>query len=196
MQSLTIESLLDRLQPDVLAIAEPSYEDLDIQWDSYQLLKGYIQKGSKIRLNILIKNNIKFTQSYWRVEVPNLTLKLDDWTITFAYREWAKCGDQSSKTMVHQMERWSKFVMRWSQEKGKRRMLMGDLNFDYWLTDGSQIHLKPIRDLVYDTISAGGWYQLIKEPTRYQNQSVSSLDHLYSRSVNDLVFIKNENETG
>ena len=187
MQSLTIESLLDRLQPDVLAIAEPSYEDLDIQWDSYQLLKGYIQKGSKIRLNILIKNNIKFTQSYWRVEVPNLTLKLDDRTITFVYREWAKCGDQSSKTMVHQMERWSKFVMRWSQEKGKRRMLMGDLNFDYWLTDGSQMHLKPIRDLVHDTISSGGWYQLIKEPTRYQNQSVSCLDRLYSRSVNDLL---------
>ena len=28
----TIESLIDRLDPDVLAIAEPAYEDLDHDW--------------------------------------------------------------------------------------------------------------------------------------------------------------------
>ena len=192
----TIESLIDRLDPDVLAIAEPAYEDLDHDWYPYSLVKGYIQNGKKIRLNVLVKSNISFTQNHWNVEVPHVNLCIGGWMFTFAYREWAKCGDQLTKSMDHQLERWEKFVGRWSKEKGSKRMVMGDLNFDYWRTAASQKCLRPIRDLVLENITASGWYQLINEPTRYQNGSISCLDHLYSRSVVDIVEVKNENETG
>ena len=128
----------------------------------------------------------------WRCPILNCVLEGG----CFAYREWAKCGDQLTKTLDHQLERWEKFVGRWSKEKGSKKMVMGDLNFDYWKTTASQKCLRPIRDLVLENIASSGWYQLINEPTRYQNGSISCLDHLYSRSVVDIVEIKNENETG
>ena len=36
----TIESLLDRLDPDILAIAEPDTTDLDRDWGPYKLVAG------------------------------------------------------------------------------------------------------------------------------------------------------------
>ena len=103
----TITSLLHRLDPDAIAIAEPTFEDLDIDWTPYTLVKGYIKGGKKIRLNILIKSNIQFEQSHWNVEVPHTVIKMEGWTIVFTYREWAKCGDQMTKTIKHQIDRWT-----------------------------------------------------------------------------------------
>ena len=55
----TIQSLLDRIDPDVLAIAEPDTQDIDIDWSPYILIPGKIKNGTNMRLNILIKFSTK-----------------------------------------------------------------------------------------------------------------------------------------
>ena len=192
----TIQSLLDRHQPDVLALAEPSTNDLEIDWYPYVLVPGKIQNGKNIRLNVLVRANVNFKVSYWRVEIPHAVISILDWSVVFAYREWAKCGEQSTRPLQMQLDRWTGFVERWSKEKGKKKMVIGDLNFDYYSTDGFQKQMRPIRSLVLDNIIQEGWYQLIREPTRYQNLSSSCLDHVYTRSVADIKSVMNQNETG
>ena len=64
----------------------------------------------------MIKSDLKFTQTSWRVEVPNLTIEVAGWKFIFAYREWAKCGNQTTKTLACQEERWQGFVERWGKE--------------------------------------------------------------------------------
>ena len=194
---LTIQSILVRLDPDILAIAEPCHDDIDIDWSPYKLLKGHIQNGTKTRLNVLIKSNLDFVQSCWRVELPNAVIKLEGWTFVFTYREWAKSGDQSTKDITSQEERWRGFVNRWSKERGKQTMVIGDMNFHYFGQQGSQKQLKQIRDQVHENIIAEGWSQLINQNTRYQkNCTPSCLDHIYSRSTADVEYVKNFNETG
>ena len=75
------------------------------------------------------------------MEIPHVAVKVEGWLLVACYREWAKCGDQETKSIDMQVERWSKFVSRWSKEKGKKKMVFGDMNFDYWNSDGSQRQL-------------------------------------------------------
>ena len=44
---VTITSILDRLDPDVLAVAEPESSDMEIDWYPYKLVKGFIKNGTK-----------------------------------------------------------------------------------------------------------------------------------------------------
>ena len=52
----TIQSLISRYNPDVLGLAEPSTDDLDVHWPDYTLVPGTVNDGntSNTRLNILI----------------------------------------------------------------------------------------------------------------------------------------------
>ena len=194
---LTITSILTRLDPDILAIAEPESNDLDIDWHPYKLIKGYIHKGTKTRLNVLVKSDLNFSQHHWNVEIPHAIIKTEGWNFIFAYREWAKCGDQSTKDMQHQLKRWETFVGRWKRERGKKTMMMGDMNFHYWGSEGSQKQLRFVRDMVHDNIISDGWFQLVTGETRYQKNCVPTcLDHIYSRTTTDVEYIKNFNETG
>ena len=193
----TIQSFLDRIDPDVLAIAEPCTEDLNVDWHPYVLLPGHIEKGKKTRLNLLVKSNLKFNQKYWKVELPHKVLEIGDWRFVFVYREWAKCGDQATKDIKQQETRWRGFVDRWMKERGKRTAVIGDMNFDYMDGGGSQRQLKNIRSMVMDDVISDGWYQLVRENTRYQNQQKPScLDHIYTRSVADIKTVLNSNQTG
>ena len=193
---LTITSLLHRCDPDILALAEPSTEDIDIDWHPYSLVPGYIKDGKKIRLNLLVKNNIKFKVSHWNVEIPHVILGVEDWSCCFLYREWAKEGDQMTKSIQHQMGRWRGFSNGWGKERGKKKVVMGDMNFDFWSDTGSQKQLRGIKGMVMDEIISEGWYQLVDSPTRYQNLSKSCLDHIYVRSSADVKKIHNDNQTG
>ena len=194
---VTIQSLLTRLNPDVLAVAEPTFDDMDIDWYPYKLVKGHLQNGTKIRLNVLVKSDIDFIQTHWNVEVPHVVLSMEGWKFVFAYREWAKSGRQDTKTIDQQLSRWSGFVNRWKKERSSKTMVMGDMNFHYWGSEGSQRQLKPIRDLVLEEVVSNGWFQLVREETRYQGNNIPScLDHIYSRSTSDLMSVKNFNETG
>ena len=44
----TIQSLLNREEPDILAIAEPRTSDLDIDWQNYTLVPGHINHGKNV----------------------------------------------------------------------------------------------------------------------------------------------------
>ena len=59
-------------------------------------------------------------------------------------------------------------------------MLMGDLNFDYWSLGRNQRALAPIRDLVVDEVVTSGWFQLIKDYTRSQKNSINSQEKYLS----------------
>ena len=126
-----------------------------------------------------------------------MIIKTEGWSFIFAYREWAKSGDQETKGMDQQVQRWSQFVRRWSKERGSKTVVMGDMNFNYLSSEGSQKHLCPIRDMVQEQIISEGWFQLVNQNTRYQTNCVPScLYHIYARSTEDIVYIKNYNETG
>ena len=192
----TIESLLDRLEPDVIALAEPVTVDLDHDWGPYELVCGRNKNGKNVRLHALIKNNIKYKQETWDVPVPNLSLNICGWKFIFCYREWAHAGDQSTKSLPDQLSRWKEFVRMWGKEKGRKTICIGDFNFDFWTGSKYQRQLNDIRDLVMEDIVSKGWYQLIKTNTRYQNQSSSCLDHVYSRTMDGIQVLTNENHTG
>ena len=191
----TIESLLHREDPDILAIAEPTTDDLDHDWGVYKLVPGYIHTGNKIRLNILIKTDIVFTQKHWNVDIPHLTLDAYGWRLVFIYREWAKAGDQETKSIDQQLDRWKGFVDRWKKMRSNRSILIGDCNFDYWSTTKNQRQLAPIRDLVMNDVISSGWFQIIKENTRYQGNQKSCLDHIYTKSLADITTVHNRNVT-
>ena len=182
----TIESLLDRLEPDVIALAEPVTVDLDHDWGPYELVCGRNKNGKNVRLHALIKNNIKYKQETWDVPVPNLSLTICGWKFIFCYREWAHAGDQSTKSLPDQLLKWKEFVRMWGKEKGRKSICIGDFNFDFWTGSKYQRQLNDIRDLVMEDIVSKGWYQLIKTNTRYQNQSSSCLDHIYSRTMDGI----------
>ena len=192
----TVDSLLDRLDPDILAIAEPSTEDLDRDWGPYILVPAKNKNGKKIRLNLLIKEKIKFKKSGWNVAVPNIMVDVEGWSVGFCYREWGWCGDKETRGMDKQMERWREFVREWERVGGMQRIMMGDFNFDFWSGGGSQRQLNGIREEVMDKIVAGGWHQIIKSNTRYQGPSQSCLDHIYCRTMRGIQSIMNENHTG
>ena len=118
----TIQSLVCRYQPDVLGLAEPSTDDLDITWPDYTLVPGTVNNGNKnnTRLNILIKNDIQYKQISWDTDVPHCVLEVKDWLIVMVYREWAKLGDQQTKSIDLQFQRWKTFVTNWKKQKGTK----------------------------------------------------------------------------
>ena len=91
----TLKSLLSRENPDVLAVAEPTTSDLDIDWQDYILVPGHIQNGTICRLNLLVKNDLKFSQTRWQVDIPHMILEVHGWKIIALYREWALAGNQA-----------------------------------------------------------------------------------------------------
>ena len=116
--------------------------------------------------------------------------------MVFLYREWAHCGDQTTKSPQQQLSRWTTFVERWQKLRGTKSLVMGDCNYDYWSLGQHQLHLAPIRDLVMDKIISHGWFQLIKDNTRYQNNQKSCLDHIYTKTVSEITSIHNRNVHG
>ena len=128
----TIQSLISRYNPDVLGLAEPSTDDLDVHWPDYTLVPGTVNDGNSTntRLNILIKNEIEFTQISWKSDVPHCVLQVKGWTIVMVYREWAKLGDQTSKSHDLQYQRWKTLVSNWKKLKGTKVVVLGDFNFD------------------------------------------------------------------
>ena len=193
----TIQSILDRENPDVIGFAEPSTQDLDTNWINYTLVPGYINTGNITRLNVLIKNDIVFKQMHWKVDVPHIILEILGWKIIFMYCEWARAGDQMTKSFDQQLTRWQSFVQKWQTVKGLKSILLGDCNFDFLSSSGHQRQLNPLRELTKQQILSTGWYQLINENTRYQKNNIPScLDHLYARSVGEITTVLNRNITG
>ena len=180
-----VQQLIDFLKPDVLAVAEPTTDDLQRDWGDYKLVPGNLNCTGKVRVNVLIKKTIKCRIEKWSTELPTVVIDVDGVKFVFTYREWAKMGDKTTNSMPQQEARWKNFVDKWAAEIGKANVVLtGDLNFDYW-SDASvhQQTLNFMRDYVVQKIVSRGYCQKIESNTRYQNnQRPSCLDHLYART--------------
>ena len=112
-----IQILLNDEDPDVIAIAEPSFDELNVDWGNYKLIKGSLKNAKKTRLNVLIKGNVQFEHFEWNVDVPMVGLKIDEQKLIFVYQEWSKDGDPLTRSMDQQLERWKKFIEKAKGQK-------------------------------------------------------------------------------
>lgn len=80
----------------------------------------------------------------------------------FCTESGPKKGKQVTKTMDCQMRRWQPFVEKWSNVKGKKAVALGDFDFDCWSSSGSQLHLRSIKDEVFDNMINGGYQDKYK----------------------------------
>ena len=112
-----IQILLNDEDPDVIAIAEPSFDELNVDWGNYKLIKGSLKNAKKTRLNVLIKGNVQFEHFEWNVDVPMVGLKIDEQKLILVYQEWSKDGDPLTRSMDQQLERWKKFIEKAKGQK-------------------------------------------------------------------------------
>ena len=70
-EQLGITSILEKFKPALLGLAEPTTEDLEkIDIPGYSLVRGTLKRGRKIRLNVLVKDGVKYKIEKFCSEVP------------------------------------------------------------------------------------------------------------------------------
>ena len=99
-----IETILDKFKPHVLGIAEPVYNDMNQTWDGYDLIQGYLNNGTKIRLNALVRNDLNYEVVEFKTEVPSILLKTGNIKIILCYREWSKEGNLHTSKLDLQLD--------------------------------------------------------------------------------------------
>ena len=193
----SIEQLLHDRSPDILAIAEPDFNDLHYNWKGYKLQRSSSDYQKKCRLNCLIKDSLKYDVFHWKTRIPMCGVKVLNHEVVFVYREWAEYGCKETRSMAQQVERWLPFVEKWEKWRGKNKYVLGDLNYESWrVTDTYHRTLDPIRDPVIESIIRAGWFQLIRVDTRHQGLQHACLDHLYVNNTRYIKKIYNENHIG
>ena len=193
-----IESIISRLKPDVLFIGEADSDLVrTVCPDGYVWVGGNLKaKKEEIRVPVLVNDKIPFKQFKIDTQVPAVGLKIGEWKLVGIYREWALCGDQTTKSRELQVNRLQNFVDYWLTLKGKG-VCLGDFNFDPFPTTEYQKGLEPIRTLVNNIILPVGWRQLIRGETRFEaDVTPSLLDHIYVNQVDCTSRTWNENVTG
>lgn len=175
--------LLLSTKPAILAIGELDHDKLlQLYYPGYDLVPGTQMNpiNKKIRVNCLVKVGVVYEVLDLSCEIPTCTLKVDGWTLCFIYREWAKGGDQDTRYIPQQNERWLTFISRWLEIEGKA-MVMGD--FNYCFLEGNTAYQKQfdtIRHSIVENFLLDGWIQLVQEHTRFQSGSTPSLlDQVY-----------------
>ena len=163
----------------------------------YRLVKGKLQGGKKIRLNVLIKDNLMdYSVESFTSDIPSLLVKVDGFKFLFFYREWRKDGVQGTDDIGQQEARWSNFLSRVKKIGGKL-YAMGDANIDYLREDTAhQKRLGGMRDAMYEMMASKGYTQLIKEDTRFQDGKSGLLDHIYTKQMKYVVNVYNYNIHG
>ena len=99
-----IETILDKFKPHVLGIAEPVYNDMNQTWDGYDLIQGYLNNGTKIRLNALVRNDLNYEVVEFKTEVPSILIKTGSIKIILCYREWSKEGNLHTSKLDLQLD--------------------------------------------------------------------------------------------
>ena len=193
-----LDSIVERIHPDVLFVGEADSEDVKAACP-----EGYIHAGgglktkkAMIRVSALVKDTIPFKTFKVVTQIPVVGLKIGEWKMLGIYREWSKCGDQTTKSREQQTERLEDFVEYWLTIKCKS-ICIGDFNFDPFPGTDYQRSLESIRTCVNDVILPAGWRQLIEGITRDESgQDAALLDHCYVNSVNTCERTWNTNITG
>ena len=182
-----VESLLQKLVPDILVISEADTKVVTAwKYPGYTAHQGRVDGAELVRVSALVRSGIPHTITFLECEVPHIVInfKLENkqYRCTGVYREWNHGGVESSRG--EQTDRWTIFEDAWvaNNRRCRHSILLGDLNFCY-KGNGTphQASLEPIRSSVMDNIVFRGWVQLIDKNTRHQgeNQKPSCLDHIY-----------------
>ena len=183
--STQITGIVERMHPDVLFIGEADSENVKAACpDGYNWVGGCLKnKIELIRVSALVRETVPFQTFKVNTMVPVVGLKIGEWKLLGVYREWALCGDQTTKAKEQQVERLDDFVNYWLKVKTKC-ICVGDFNFDPFPGTEYQRGLEPIRSKVNDIILPAGWRQLVRGPTRHEaEQEPSLLDHIYVNQV-------------
>ena len=194
------ETLISKLQPDILFISEADTEILTA-WDfpGYKTYKGSLPGADLVRLTAIVRRSLPHEITYLQCEVPhavvNFKIENKQYRCTGIYREWNFSGRKSTKQ--EQEIRWAVFEDAWlvNNRRCKNSMLLGDINFCY-LNSGNTTHqqsLEPIRSSVMDNIVLAGWTQLITKTTRHRGtQEPSCLDHVYYNNPSQIKYSLNK----
>ena len=184
--------------PAVLFLGEVDVEKVKLCVPKdYTLVSGKLKNAKKIRNSALISKNYVFRDISPNLDVPVVGIEIGKWKLFSVYREWAKEGDQSTRDLEFQIERFKTLVEFWTKQKG-RCCFLGDFNFDPRPNVSQhQENLEKIRELVADEILQRGWLQIIDNPTRAQGRCTPAiLDHIYTRHPNFVRSTSNTNITG
>ena len=192
-----IDTILKDVNPDILGVAEPDTDTmLNNNWPGYHVVKGTINgQIKKLRLHVLIKDNIKYELETWDLDMPTVVLRMDNLRVIMTYREWSKGGDMTTKTPELQERRWDQFVNKLAGLRGKiDNIVYGDMNYDYWV-DSTQYQrgFDGIRNNFKCKLVSKGWTQWVTDNTRYQQgQAPSCIDHIYARTDAAIVEVVNK----
>ena len=193
-----LDSIVSRMKPDVLFVGEADSEDIKAACpEGYVWVGGNLKsKIQEIRVSAIVREKIPFKSFNIKTKVPAVGLKVGEWRLIGIYREWALCGDQTTKSKDQQIDRLTDFVNYWSGIKSKSACL-GDFNFDPFPDSDYQRSLENIRTCVNDVILPAGWCQLIKDKTRFESDMKPSLlDHVYVNQVDKTERTWNESFSG
>ena len=191
-------SLVERLSPDILFVGEANSEDVRVACPGgYAWLSGH-QKVNRedVRVSALVRETVKFKVKKIKTKVPAVGVKVGQWLLVGAYREWAECGDQTQKSRAQQEARLRDFADYWLKIKGKTAIL-GDFNFDPCVDNDYQKSLEYLRTIINDSILPLGWRQIVRGKTRFEpDKAPAQLDHIYLNRVDTLLRTWNENCSG
>ena len=126
-----LESIVSRLRPDVLFVGEADSEDVEASCpDGYVWVGGTLKsKKEEIRMSAIVQDKLPFKTFRVNTLIPAVGLQVGEWKLLGIYREWAMCGDQTTKSKDHQVDRLTDFKDYWLKVKGKSACF-GDFNFD------------------------------------------------------------------
>ena len=193
-----IESIVSRMNPDILFIGEADSENVKQDCpDGYVYVGGSLKtKKEDIRVSVIIRDNIPFKTFKVNTLIPVVGIKVGEWRLLGIYREWALCGDQTTKTREQQIDRLKDFVDYWQTIRSKA-ICIGDFNFDPYPGNDYQRSLESIRTCINDVILPAGWRQLIRGHTRAEpGQEPALLDHVYVNTVDRTERTWNQNCSG
>ena len=193
-----LDSIVERIHPDILFVGEADSEDVKAACPEGYIYVGGDLKAKKdlVRVSALVKDNIPFKKIKTNTKIPVVGLKIGEWHLLGVYREWALCGDQSTKSREMQVERLENFVEYWLTIRCKS-ICIGDFNFDPFPGTEYQRSLESIRTCVNDVVLPTGWRQLIEGITRDEpGQDAALLDHCYVNSVDRCERTWNTNISG
>ena len=194
-----ITDILSRYNPLILVIAEARSDVVASKTPAgYTHISGTLKWRKNPRVSMLIQDSVKYKQEDLKLDVPTVCVSLDGWRICGFYREWNRDGLEGTDAVPDQLERLQGLVKALEKSKKKGRTLaLGDMNVDlYNLTD----HQKKLEDLRYEIeekLIAGGWLQMIKDPTRSQKGCQDScIDHIYATHYTHVDYVENLNVSG
>ena len=191
---------IDDHNPDIAIVSESNISkdepNIDVDFKEYEVENKFMTNMDVSRTTIFIKKSINY-QRVTELEEDDLSaifirIKLNNKRSLYIlgmYRQWghlaAMCKPDSHKTAA-QCDRFTRLMSKVEPIPSKNNSILigGDINVDlYPPNNPTRRHIiKKLTDIYNDVINLSNLCQMNFEPTRYQGQSKSLLDHYFTNS--------------